>query len=129
MSESQEWAFPDALQPKAEETQFDLTRALDSVVLVRTEVPDDAFTAATLGTERAGSGVVIREDGLVLTIGYLISEASQIWLGTNRGSVVAGHPLAYDRTTGFGLVQPLGKLDAPFLRRGLAADVNVGDSA
>jgi S1-C subfamily serine protease len=128
MSEAQQWAFPEALQPKAEETQFDLTRALDSVVLVRAEVPPDAFTANTLGTERAGNAVAIREDGLVLTIGYLITEATQIWLASNRGTVVGGYPLAYDRATGFGLIQPLGKLDVPYLKRGLAADVKVGDS-
>ena len=129
MSELQPWAFPESLQPKADETQFDLARALDAVVQVRAEVPEDAFTAHTLGTERAGNGVVIREDGLVLTIGYLITEASQIWLTTNRGMVVAGYPLAQDRATGFGLVQPLGKLDVPHLRRGLASEVKVGDSA
>ncbi|MGZ5164688.1 MAG: hypothetical protein ACXWIT_30080, partial [Burkholderiales bacterium] len=80
MSEPQQWAFQEALQPKADETQFDLTRALDAMVLVRAEVPADGHTAATLGTERGGYGAVIREDGLVLTIGYLINEASQIWL-------------------------------------------------
>jgi len=129
MSEFQQWAFPESLQPKADETQFDLARAFDAVVLVRAEVPDDGYTAATLGTERGGYGAVIREDGLVLTIGYLINEASQIWLTTNRGAVVAGYPLAYDQATGFGLIQPLGRLDAPHLQRGLASDVKVGDSA
>ena len=129
MSELQQWAFPESLQPKADETQFDLARALDAVVLVRAEVPDDGYTAGTLGTERGGYGAVIREDGLVLTIGYLINEASQIWLTTNRGTVVAGYRLAYDQATGFGLIQPLGKLDAPHLQRGLASDVKVGDSA
>ena len=130
MSQSQQkWAFPESLQPKAGETQFDLVRALDAVVLVRAEIPEDGFTAGTLGTERGGYGVVIRADGLVLTIGYLITEASQIWLTTNRGSVVAGYPLAYDQATGFGLIQPLGKLDAPHLQRGLASDVKVGDAA
>ena len=129
MSETERWAFPGSLQPKADETQFDLARALDAVVLVRAEVPDDGYTAATLGTERSGYGAVIREDGLVLTIGYLINEASQIWLTTNRGNVVAGYRLAYDQATGFGLIQPLGKLDAPHLPRGLASDVKVGDSA
>lgn len=129
MSETQQWAFPESLQPKADETQFDLARAFDAVVLVRAEVPDDALTAGTLGTERAGNGAVIREDGLVLTIGYLINEASQIWLTSNRGTVVAGYRLAYDQATGFGLIQPLGKLDVPHLARGLAADVKVGDSA
>ena len=129
MAEVQQWAFPEALQPKPEETQFDLGRAFNAVVLVRAEVPPDGYTVSNLGTERGGYGVVIREDGLVLTIGYLINEASQIWLTTNRGTVVAGYRLAYDQATGFGLIQPLGRLDAPHLPRGLASDVKVGDSA
>jgi len=128
MSEAQQWAFQDALQPKAGDTPFDLARALDSMVLVRAEVPPDAYTASTLGTERGGYGTVIREDGLVLTIGYLVNEASQIWLTSNRGRVVQGYLLAYDQPTGFGLLQPLGKLDTPHLPRGSSADVNTGDS-
>ena len=129
MSEIQQWAFPEALQPKPDETQFDLARALDAMVLVRAEVPPDGYTVANLGTERGGYGAVIGEDGLVLTIGYLINEASQIWLTTNSGSVVAGHRLAYDQATGFGLIQPLGKLDAPYLSRGLSSEAKVGDAA
>jgi len=129
MSEHQQWAFREPLQPKPEETQFDLERAFDAMVLIRAEVPADGYTASNLGTERGGYGVVIREDGLVLTIGYLVTEATQIWLTTNRGAVVAGYPLAYDRTTGFALIQPLGKLDAPPLRRGSVTDVKVGDAA
>jgi len=129
MSEEQSWAFPESVQPQSGQTQFDLERAFNAVVLVRSEVPEDAYSAATLGTERGGYGAVIREDGLVLTIGYLINEASQIWLTTNRGAVVAGYPLAYDQATGFGLIQPLGKLAVSPLQRGLASDVKVGDSA
>ena len=129
MSDHQQWAFIESVQPKPDETQFDLAHALDAVVLVRAEIPDDGFTAATLGTERLGYGAVIGEDGLVVTIGYLVNEASEIWLTTNRGAVVPGFPLAYDQATGFALIQPLGKLDAPHLQRGLASDVAVGDSA
>jgi S1-C subfamily serine protease len=127
MAEEQSWSFPDTVQPKS--VQFDLERAFDSVVLVRAEVPEDAYSASTLGTERGGYGAVISEDGLVLTIGYLINEASQIWLTTNRGTVVEGYPLAYDQATGFGIIQPLGKLNVPHFERGLAADVNPGDAA
>jgi len=58
MSEDQTWAFPESVQPKSSETQFDLERAFDAVVLVRAEVPDDAYSAATLGTERGGYGAV-----------------------------------------------------------------------
>lgn len=127
MDEIGDWAFPDSVQPQPDDVRFDLDAVLDAVVQVRTEIPEDAFTASILGTERAGNGVVIREDGLVLTIGYLITEAETIWLTTNRGAVVAGHPLAYDQATGFGLVQPLGRLDAPFLRRGSATSCMFGD--
>ena len=118
MTEPGNWAFPAALRPSAEDTRFDLAAALDSVVLLRAEIPEDAFTAPILGTERAGNGVVIREDGLVLTIGYLITEAESIWLTTNRGTVVQGHALAYDQGTGFGLVMPRGPLGVRALTRG-----------
>ena len=49
-----------------------LDEALTSVVGVKTIIPADAFTAETLGTERAGHGVMIRNDGLVLTIGMAV---------------------------------------------------------
>ena len=118
MSQTGNWAFPDHLQPSPDELRFDLQRALDAVTMLRAEVPEDAFTAGILGTERVGNAVAIREDGLLLTIGYLITEAETIWLTANDGKVVAGHPLAYDFTTGFGLVQPLGRLKVPTLPRG-----------
>ncbi|MBV8806888.1 MAG: serine protease, partial [Sinobacteraceae bacterium] len=102
--------------------------ALQSVVQVHSEVPDEAFTASNLGTERMGHGVVIGHEGLILTIGYLITEAESIWLTTNDGAVVPGHALAYDQVTGFGLVMPLGRLAAPVMQRGSAASVTVGDS-
>jgi S1-C subfamily serine protease len=127
MKNPESWAFPAELQPKPAEVSFDLPAALDSLVLLRAEIPEDAFTANILGTERIGNGVVIRDDGLVLTIGYLITEASTIWLHTNRGTVVGGYPLAYDQVTGFGLVQPLGRLGVPALPRGTAALCGVGD--
>jgi S1-C subfamily serine protease len=127
MAAAGNWAFPANLQPQPEDVRFDLGAALDAVVMLRAEVPEEAFTAGILGTERLGNGVVIREDGLVLTIGYLIAEAQSIWLTTNRGRVVAGHALAYDQVTGFGLVLPLAPLGAPALERGSSASCAVGD--
>src|SRR5437870_1945285 len=126
MADLSNWAFPPEMQPKPEEARFDLEAALDSMVLLRAEVPEDAFTAGILGTERIGNGIVIRDDGLVLTIGYLITEAQTIWLTNNAGAVVEGHPIAYDQATGFGLVVPLGPLAAPALPRGRAEATRVG---
>ena len=128
MAEQKGWAFPAEMRPKPEDWRFDLDRVLDAVVLLRAEIPDDAFTASILGTERAGNGVVIGENGLVLTIGYLITEASVIWLTTNKGTVAGGTVLAYDQATGFGLVQPLGKLGVRPLERGSAGSIRVGEN-
>ena len=58
-----DWDFPATAQPKAEEVAFELDRVLSSVVSLRSEIPDDAFTASLLGTERGGNGVVIGGDG------------------------------------------------------------------
>ena len=123
-----DWAFPAEMRPRPEDWRFDLDAALESVVLLRAEIPEDAFTAPLLGTERAGNGIVIRDDGLVLTIGYLITEASTIWLTTGKGAVAGGFPVAYDQASGFGLVQPLGRLGVRALERGSASSCQVGEN-
>jgi S1-C subfamily serine protease len=127
MASDRSWTIPHELQPVAGHYAFDLDRALAAVVALQSIVPDAAFTAETLGTERMGHGVVIRDNGLVLTIGYLIVEAETIWIRTNEGRVVQGHPLAYDQESGFGLVQALGTLGTPVLPIGRSRDVAVGD--
>src|SRR5690606_19901453 len=91
---------------------------LPSIVAVRAHIPDDAFTARGLGVLREGSGVVIGEHGLVLTIGYLITEADEVWLTRQDGQVFAAHVVGYDQATGFGLVQAMGDLDLPALELG-----------
>ncbi|MBN8908550.1 MAG: serine protease, partial [Rhodospirillales bacterium] len=100
-----DWKVPASVQPKSEDYAYDLDMALSAVVGVRAVIPADAFTAETLGTERAGNGVLIRTDGLVLTIGYLVTEAETIWLTLIDGRAVPGTVLAYDQSTGFGLIQ------------------------
>lgn len=112
----EEWSIPEDLRPDQADFEFDLRAALGAVVALKSNVPADAFSARTLGTEREGSGVLIRPpgapDGLVLTIGYLIGEAENVWITTSTGRVVPGHALAYDFETGFGLVQALGRVEA-----------------
>src|SRR5438477_1739471 len=127
MASSSSWKVPSAEQPKPQDYTYDLDRALSSVVGLRAIVPPDAFTAETLGTERAGHGVLIRNDGLVLTIGYLVTEAQTIWITLIDGNAVPGHVLAYDQATGFGLVQALARLELPALTLGDSSSVQVGD--
>jgi S1-C subfamily serine protease len=121
------WEFPKAVQPRPEAVGFDLDRTLAAVLSLRSEIPDDAFSAATLGNERAGNGVVIGADGLVLTIGYLITEAATVWLVSAGGAATPAHVVGYDQVTGFGLVQALGRLGAPAIELGSSADARVGD--
>ncbi len=123
-----EWKVPPAAQPRAQDYSYDLQRALSAVIGLHALIPSDAFTADTLGTERAGNGVLI-DDGLVLTIGYLITEAETIWLHLGDGRVVAGHALGVDQETGFGLVQALGKIDLPALTLGSSRAIEVGERA
>src|SRR4051812_17819477 len=68
-------AAPTASEQQAVDT---LRRAVDAVVGVQVTAAEGARSAETLGRRRAGSGVVIGPDGLILTIGYLILEADSI---------------------------------------------------
>jgi S1-C subfamily serine protease len=122
-----DWKVPPNEQPRPADYGFDLDVAMGAVVGLRASIPDDAFTAQMLGTERAGNGVVIRDSGLVLTIGYLITEAETIWLSPGSGPPVQGHALAYDQETGFGLVQALARLNAPTLPIGSSGKAQEGD--
>ena len=126
MAELTEWKVPASVQPRVEDYGYDLERSLTAMVGLHSIIPADAFTASTLGTERAGNGVFIG-DGLILTVGYLITEAETIWLHLHDGRVAPGHALAVDQETGFGLVQALAKLDIAPLPIGSAAKAEVGE--
>jgi S1-C subfamily serine protease len=124
---SGDWEFPKSAQPKAADYAFDLEEALGAVVGLHAMIPSDGFTAETLGTERGGNGVFIRP-GVVLTIGYLITEAKSVWLTLADGRAIEGTALAYDQETGFGLVQALARVDVPVLPLGDSDAVQVGDN-
>jgi len=89
------------------QSQTNSGNLLDAVVGIDTQIPSNARTAGTLGTQRQGSGAVISDDGLVLTIGYLILEAASIELVTNDGRTIPAKFIGYDHASGFGLVRAL----------------------
>lgn len=106
---------------------YDLIHALDAIVAIRSRVPDDAFTAQILGTERNGHAVRINDSGLLVTIGYVVAEAQEIWLIGNNGQAIPGHVVGYDYESGFGLVQSLGSFDLPVLELGDSNALDAGD--
>lgn len=100
---------------------------LNAIVKVRAVVPETARTAAALGTEREGSGVVIDSEGLILTIGYLILEAESIEVVSGSAAPVSAYFVAYDHETGFGLLRAVIPPKVEPFKLGRSADVKEGD--
>ena len=100
-----------------------LVAATNSVVGVKVKALPNARSNDTLGEEREGSGIVIRDDGLVLTIGYLIMEADQVQVTDGKGVTMPAAIVAYDHATGFGLIRPLGRITDKPIRMGTAKGV------
>ena len=121
-------ALMSAPRPRPEDLDFDLDETLASIVSLRSKVPEEAFTSSFLGTDRQGSGVLIDNDGLVLTIGYLISEAESVTLSTVNGLSVQAHPVAYDYESGFGLVRAIQPLGVKPMALGSSAEVQERDT-
>lgn len=100
-------------------------QVLSAVVAVEAKVPPSARTAPALGTERAGSGVVIDGDGLIVTIGYLILEATEVTVTALGHEPTPAEIVAYDHATGFGLIRaarPLGVTPMPLGRSHMVAE-------
>jgi serine protease Do len=100
-----------------------LIDAANAVVGVKVKALPDARSNESLGQERAGSGVLIGDDGMVLTIGYLILEADQVELTDSDGQTVPATVVAYDHATGFGLLKPMARLTPSPIRLGTALPV------
>ena len=113
---------------RLENFSFDVDPLLSSVVALRTTIPQDAYTASRLGTERAGSGVVIGSDGLIVTVGYLLTEADAVWVIDDSGRALPAHVIGQDQESGLGLVQPLQHMHRSPLSLGKSSETAVGDT-
>lgn len=111
----------------AQASDRELADLLSGVVGVRAVIPTSARTAELLGTDRHGSGVVIDTNGLVVTIGYLILEASAAEIIDANRQIVPAEVVGYDHETGFGLVRALAPLKLPPVPFGSAAALKPGD--
>jgi S1-C subfamily serine protease len=102
---------------------------LKAIVKVQAVIPDDAVTAPILGTERSGSGVLIDSDGHILTIGYIVLEASNIEVVGPDEQVIEAAFIGYDYDTGFGLLKANKPLDASPMKLGSSSELKEGDPA
>jgi S1-C subfamily serine protease len=99
-----------ATEPAAE--PVDAKRLFAAIVKVHARAVPNARSAATLGEERDGTGIVIGEEGLILTIGYLIVEADDVKIVDSRGRTLPAKIVGYDHATGLGLIRAAAPLDA-----------------
>src|SRR5258708_28150346 len=110
--------------PAADAQYQRLIDATNAVVGVKVKALPNARSNETLGRDRQGSGVLIGDDGLVLTIGYLITEADQVEVTGSGGATIPATVVAYDHATGFGLVRPMGRLAEKPIRIGASAPIS-----
>ncbi len=104
-----------------------LEELLDAVVRIKTHIAPDGRTVETLGRERQGSGIVIDQNGLVLTIGYLMVEADAAEVTTNSGRTIPAEVVGYDQETGFGLLRTLEPLKVHPIAFGKSSSVKPRD--
>jgi len=116
-----------ALLAGASASAAPLEEIVSAVVEVKTIITPDGQTVQSLGRERAGSGVVIDEDGLILTIGYLMVEAQAAAVTTNAGRTVPATVVGYDHVTGFGVLRAIEPLKIKPLAFGRSTDVKERD--
>ena len=118
------------LLPKQNEPlnyDFDVSEATFSIVKLSSDIAEDGYTAQLLGTKREGNAIVLDDSGLILTIGYLIAEATSIRLQDKQGQSVPAELVAYDYDSGFGLVRAIQPLQARPIEIGISSNLTIGD--
>ena len=101
----------------------------EAIKALQCSVPESAMTAELLGTERQSHAVQVSRDGLLLTVGYSILEANEIWLSNHRGETSEGILLAHDFNSGLALLKPAVSLGSSWLEAAPLSSISTGDEA
>ena len=76
-----------------------------AIVGLRAHIAPEGQSTETLGQTRTGNGVIVDASGLVVTIGYLITESYAIEVTLADGTQVPATFVGFDSETGFGLLR------------------------
>lgn len=107
---------------------FDIQETIESIVTINSYIPENSFSSELLGTERSGHAVAIDDEGLLLTIGYVITEAESIWITVQGNDPVPGYIVGNDFETGLGLVKPVKPIKLPKIEIGSLSNLTTGDN-
>ena len=101
----------------------------EAVMSVRSLIPETAMTADFLGTERESHAIQVSPDGLMLTVGYSVMEANEVWITNRKGQTTEGIVLSLDHDSGIALLRPTTSLGTAYLDTDSADTINIGDRA
>lgn len=100
----------------------------EAVMAIQSHVPESAITADLLGTLRNSHAVQVSEDGLMLTVGYSVLEADEIWITNKRGKTTEGILLANDFNSGIALIKPASPIGTTWFDTANKDQLKAGDT-
>jgi S1-C subfamily serine protease len=100
-----------------------------AIVYIKTFVPNDARSARTLGRERDGTGIVIDQNGLILTANYLATEATGGEVTFSNGKTVQAQIVGVEPDSGIALLRALTPPPVKPIQLGSSGDLKEKDPA
>ena len=94
------WALPSWALAQSTVAQFAQT-----VVRIDATIKPSARTIDILGFQRSGSGVVVDATGLIVTVGYLVLESSEVLITFGSDNTVPAEVVVNDTATGLALLR------------------------
>jgi len=98
-----------------------------AIIGIHIEVPPDRPSAATLGAERWGSGVLFDAAGYALTVSYVLIDAARVDVVLRDGRKVGAKVAGLDLESGLGVIKLDGPGPWPAAALGDSTRIAVGD--